>query len=358
MKYLKLFLLFFAATSFAQLDANSYTIGLPKVATIAEMNSMTGVQEGAMLYNEQLQGIYIFNGSNWGSASKTNWLITGNLDADNSNFLGTINDVKMQIRSNNLPLLEFGRRQTLGLTQNYPDYDNDDQPLVHLNGDGVTSALQFASQGASFYKPMFFTTTNGSFRFKGSSGRTDLFEFGSAGPDNDGSLEFIIGDDGNEPIIFKRYDFRGNKFYTELFRVQGSNNTVDAKPRFGININPEPQPLDSDYNNSATTGDFKMANSTLQVGGSVSTAIIRTTGNLTLTEEHYTVIITGAHNITLPNANTCSGRIYVIKNISGGNRSISPDYKNLSNSNVGTLPENRVRWLQSDGTEWQQINRN
>ncbi|PQJ19717.1 hypothetical protein [Tenacibaculum sp. SG-28] len=355
MKYLKLFLLFFTATSFAQLDANSYTIGLPKVATTAEMNSMTGVQEGAMLYNEELKGIYIFNGSNWGSASKTNWLITGNLDADDTNFLGTINDVKMQIRSNNLPMLEFGRRQTLGLTQNYPGYENNDQPLVHLNGNGVTSALQFASQGANFYKPMFFTTANGSFRLKGSSGGTDLFEIGSAGPNNDGSLEFIIGDDGGEPIIFKRYDYRLSEFYTELFRVQGSNNTVDAKPRFGININPQRETLDPDYDNSATTGDFKMANSTLQVGGSISTAIIRTTGNLTLTEEHYTVIITGAHNITLPSANTCTGRIYVIKNISGGNRTISPPFKNLNNNNNSVLNESSVRWLQSDGFDWQQI---
>ncbi len=356
MKYLNLFLLFFAVTGFAQLDANSYTMGLPKVATTAEMNSMTGAQEGAMLYNEELQGIYIFNGANWGSASKTDWLITGNLDADDSNFLGTIDDVKMQIRSNNLPMLEFGRRQTLGLVQTYPGYDNNDQPLVHVNGNGVTSALQFASQGANFYKPMFFTTSNGSFRLKGSSGGTDLFEIGSAGPENDGSLEFIIGDDGGEPIIFKRYDYRQGEFYTELFRVQGSNNTENAKPRFGININPQRETLDTDYNISATTGAFKMANSTLQVGGSVSTAIIRTTGDLNLTEDHYTVIITGAHNITLPSANTCTGRIYVIKNISGNDRTISP-YKNLSNADRTSVRDNQVRWLQSDGIEWQQINR-
>lgn len=355
MRCLNLLLLFFVATSFAQLDANSYTIGLPKVATDSEMLSMTGVQEGAMLYNEERQGIYIFNGSNWGSASKTNWLIKGNLDTDDSNFLGTINDVKMQIRSNNLPMLEFGRRQTLGLTQNYPGYENNDQPLVHLNGNGVISALQFASQGANFYKPMFFTTNNGSFRLKGSSGGTDLFEIGSAGPENDGSLEFIIGDDGAEPIIFKRYDYRRGEFYTELFRVQGSNNTENAKPRFGININAQRETLDPNYNDSATTGDFKMANSTLQVGGSVSTAIIRTSGNLILTEEHYTVIITGNSDITLPDADSCTGRIYIIKNLTNLEIPISA-YKTLTNGNSERIPPQKIRWIQSDGTDWQRVN--
>lgn len=91
---------------------------------------------------------------------------------------------------------------------------------MHLNGNGNTAALQFAASGASFYKPMFFTTANGSFRLKGSAGVTDLFEIGSDGPSNDGRLEFIIGEDGAEPIIFKRYDYRNGQFHKELFRVQ------------------------------------------------------------------------------------------------------------------------------------------
>jgi hypothetical protein len=85
----------------------------------------------------------------------TGWSVTGNTGNTNTNFLGNIDDVRMQIRSNNLPLLEFGRRQTLGLTQNYPDYTDNNQPLVHVNGDGSTAALQFAASAANFYKPMF-----------------------------------------------------------------------------------------------------------------------------------------------------------------------------------------------------------
>jgi len=283
----------------------------------------------------------------------TNWLMVGNSPTNTTSFLGTTNDRKMQIRSNNLSILEFGRRATLGLTQSFLDYDDTNQPLVHLNGNGATAALQFAASGASFYKPMFFTTTNGSFRLKGSSGVTDMFEIGSAGPDNDGRLEFIIGDDGAEPIVFKRYDYRDGKFHQELFRVQGSDNSENAKTRFGININPEHRTINTTYNDDSNNG-YAIANSTLQVNGSVSLSIIKTTGNLTLTEEHHTVILGGNHNITLPTASTCRGRMYIIKNPFGANRTIS-SYLNEKGIANTTIKKQKSLWLQSDGSDWQQI---
>jgi len=294
------------------------------------------------------------NGNNINlSAATSNWLLSGNSDAATANFIGTTNDVKMELRSNNVSMLQLGRRQTLGLTQNFPDYDDNNQPLVLLNGNGSTSALQFTAAGASFYKPMFFTTANGSFRLKGSSGITDFFEIGSAGPNNDGRLEFIIGDDGFEPIIFKRYDYRNGQFHTELFRVQGSNNTANALPRFGINVNPQQIPVDTDFDDASSS--LNAANSTLQVGGSVSVAILRTTGNLTLGEQHHTIIITGSHDLILPAANNSTGRFYIIKNSSNSNRTIS-SYRDNQNNNQNTIQSNSVCWLQSDGIDWQQIN--
>jgi len=287
--------------------------------------------------------------------SLSNWQVNGNNNLTNSSFLGHINDVKLQFRSNNLPIIEMGRRQTLGLTQNYPFYTDNNQPLVHINGNGTTSALQFASSGANFYKPMFFTTTNGSFRLKGSSGRTDLFEIGSAGPSNDGRLEFIIGDDGREPMVFKRYDYRNGQFYKELFRVQGHENSANAKTRFGININTQHIPVanDADYNQS--NAGYNIANSTFQVNGSVSKSILKTTGNLTLTEDHHTIIVNGNHLLTLPNANSCIGRIYVIKNPTN-NAIIISSYLANNGASVSTINNNSVVWLQSDGSNWQNIN--
>ena len=143
------------------------------------------------------------SGTKW--QTNTNWLISGNSGTTKDDFLGTIDDVKMSIRSNGLSMLEFGRRKTLNLTApTRNDYKDDTQPVVYLRGDGTRGALEFAAAGASFYKPMFFTVENGSFRLKGSAGGTDMFEIGSAGPDNKGRLEFIVGDDGLEPMIDRK----------------------------------------------------------------------------------------------------------------------------------------------------------
>jgi len=337
----------------AQIDAN-LLLGLTNV-TEAEMNTIQNPNTGSMLFNTTRGSIFGFNGTNWDEvlSAGVGWNSNGNTNINpNTDFLGTIDDVKMEIRSNNLPMLQFGRRQTLGLTQIYRDYTDNNQPLVYVNGNGNTAAIQFAAAGANFYKPMFFTTPNGSFRLKGSAGITDFFEIGSAGPNNDGRLEFIIGDDGAEPIIFKRFDYRAGQFHTELFRVQASSNTANAKPRFGININPQRVAIDSEYDDGS--GSFTVANSTFQVNGSVSKSILTTTGNLTLTEDHHSIILGGNHRITLPNANTCIGRIYIIKNTRNNNTSIS-NYRNERGGNDNRVDGRSVLWLQSDGNNWQQI---
>lgn len=350
--YISLFLVFsLHFYSFSQIDADS-VMGVPTVIDNAEMISVTGANIGSIVYNIAQRGIFMFDGTTWISTSGNNWLTSGNSGTNNTNFLGTIDNVRMQIRSNNLPLLEFGTRATLNLVQGFPDYTDGNQPLVHLNGNGNISALQFAASGANFYKPMFFTTPNGSFRLKGSSGGTDLFEIGSGGPANDGRLDIIIGDDGAEPITFKRFDYR-NQSYRELFRVQGNGDIADAKTRFGININPTYIPVTADYNDSQA--GLNIANSTFQVEGSISKSIQTMSADFTLTEDHHTIIVNTAVTITLPTANSCSGRVYVIKNTSGGVLTIS-SYLDTGNSSQTSFNED-ILWLQSDGTNWQQINR-
>lgn len=350
-KIFAFFVLLTSFNSYAQLD-ETMVMGIP-TGTTAEINAVTPEEEGAIVYNSETKKIMVYTDSGWVNTSNSdtdNWLTTGNSGATDANFLGTSDDVKMQIRSNNLSMLEFGRRETLGLYQDYPGYTDNDQPLVYLNGNGSISALQFAASGASFYKPMFYTTLNGNFRLKGATGGTDLFEIGSAGPDNKGLLEFIIGDDGAEPIIFKRYNYY-DKTLKELFRVQGSDNVSGAKPRFGINLNPIGIPIDGTYN-TADAGNI--ANSTFQVNGSVSKSIFTTLGNLELNEDYHTIILGGDHTISLPTASTCNGRIYVIKNSNAVSTSISA-YLNEQGTSATTIVSHSLLWIQSDGTSWQQI---
>ncbi|TPN83056.1 hypothetical protein [Aquimarina algicola] len=330
----KLFFLLTLLPLFALAQLDEYSVmGVPTASTLAEMNAVTAAQTGSIVYNLETNIIYVFNGTAWVSTSNNNWLINGNTGLPSTSFLGHTDDVRMEIRSNNLPLLQFGRRETLGLVQGFTDYTDRDQPMVYVNGNGSTAALQFAAAGASFYKPMFFTNSDGNFRLKGSAAGTDFFEIGSRGTSNQGELEFIIGDDGLEPFVFKRFDYR-DQTLKELMRIQGSADAQNARPRVGIN-----------------TG--ALANSTLQVNGSVAKSIITAPGGgFNLDETHHTVIINNTStSINLPNAGQSNGRIYVLKNTTGADRTIS-SYRNLSNSGQNTVPANSIIWLQSDGSNW------
>jgi hypothetical protein len=284
-----------------------------------------------------------WNGTTWvpaNEASSINWLLAGNGNAVyGTSFLGTLNDVPLTLRSNNTPMLEVGRRQSLGLwdassTGLFP-YNQANASVMYVRGAGGTSALQFEASGAEFYKPILFTDADGNFTIRGSSAGTDFFELGSSGGSaNNGRFTFTIGDDGDEPIIFNKYNYAPAANYVEMMRLQGTglNNSV----RVGINTN------------------GAVANSTFQVVGSVTKSIITTGANITLNETHYTVILTSNATVTLPAANTCTGRIYVIKKTATGNATIS-NYIDNSGTASTTLQRNAYQ-LQSDGTNWQRIN--
>ncbi len=300
-------------------------------------NSPIGLAQQGAIIGQVLK----WNGTTWlpgTEAAALNWLITGNGNAVyNSSFLGTLNDVPLTLRSNNTAMLEVGRRQSLGLldltnTGLFP-YNQANASVMYVRGTAGNSVLQFESSGAAFYKPIFFTDSDGNFMMRGSSAGTDFFELGSSGAGNAGRLSFTIGDDGDEPIVFNKYNYLPVATI-EMMRLQGTglNNSV----RVGINVN------------------GVTANSTLQVIGSVSNAITTTAANFTLNETHHTIIVTANVNITLPAANTCTGRIYIVKKTTNGNSTLSNYIDN--NGAATTNLQRGVYQLQSDGTNWQRIN--
>ncbi|MCW5517611.1 hypothetical protein J1G40_15230, partial [Muriicola sp. Z0-33] len=95
--------------------------------------------------------------------------------------------------------------------------------------------------------------------------------------------------------------------------------------------------------------------STLATGGSFATAIETTTGNTSLDENDHTVILGGNHTINLPNASNCQGRVYIIKNPTLNITTIDNYIDNTGAGSVN-IQASSVLWLQSDGTNWQQIN--
>ena len=97
--------------------------------------------------------------------------------------------------------------------------------------------------------------------------------------------------------------------------------------------------------------------STLHNNGSISLPIRGVTASTTLTESDYTVVKTSGANITitLPAANTCKGRVYVIKKPNNGTLTISPSGGDqIDNAaNVSLNSGSRVSYtIQSDGDNW------
>jgi hypothetical protein len=100
--------------------------------------------------------------------------------------------------------------------------------------------------------------------------------------------------------------------------------------------------------------------STLQVGGSVGTAIVTKTASYTASGNDYTILCnntTGPITIALPTAVGCAGRIYVIKKISpAGNTVTVAGYSGAETIDGNTTFALSTQYsnvmIQSDGTGW------
>lgn len=109
------------------------------------------------------------------------------------------------------------------------------------------------------------------------------------------------------------------------------------------------------------------ANSTMQVNGSVSMAIISKNGDYTATVNDNTILANttgGAITITLPTATTIAGRIYTIKKVGNGgiNNKLTISTSGgalIDGDNVGYTIYNDWTFvtLQTDGTDWFVIKR-
>jgi len=277
--------------------------------------------------NNVIPGYYYWSGTAWiaftnSAASSTAWTLGGNTGVTTSNFVGTGDDKALIFKSNNQSFLEFGNRGTLGLTQGYADYDNASEKVSY-----VRSALQFEAAGASFYKPKMWTDTNGNFRVKGSSAGTDYFEFGSTGTSNSGGFEFVIGDDGDEPILFKSYHYINGM--SEIMRLQSGRVSVGSNAFDATN--PEKLLIDAGTTSSYNlmTGKGSIDNY-LQInvkngsaGGSASSDIVASSNNGTESVNYIDMGInsSGYTNNSLPvlgGANTAylysTGNDFVIGN--------------------------------------------
>lgn len=289
--------------SYSQIEAN-LLLGLTS-ATTTEMNAITGPLEGTILYNATEKRMYLYNASLWEKIPDITDLLPATYTPGSILFANNLG----ALEEDNDQLFWDSTNNRLGVGTETPD-----------NKMQVTGAIRSAG----------LLNSNGnagepSYRF------TDDTDTGMYSK-NANELSFTVGD--NEALRLDRYTT--------------TKTQVLISERLGIGFDlPE---------NLAYTGVD--THSTLEVKGSVAAAIDITTGDLTLDDTHHTIILGGAHNITLPVANTCKGRIYIIKNpllFGIGITANISTYKSLLGLDVSLILSQKTIWLQSDGTNWQQI---
>lgn len=117
----------------------------------------------------------------------------------------------------------------------------------------------------------------------------------------------------------------------------------------------------TEYARFTNTGNFGIGitapTSTLHVNGSIANSITVISGDLTLNQTHKTVIIPlgSTFTVTLPAASGISGRVYTIVNNTGGSKSLTVNYIDLTGNTVNTINAASSIEVQSDGTNWYQI---
>ncbi|MBT8281125.1 MAG: collagen-like protein, partial [Muriicola sp.] len=137
-----------------------------------------------------------------------------------------------------------------------------------------------------------------------------------------------------------------------LINLATDNLTQDAETRtYDMNT----------QNLGFTNGSVGIGTSTptsrLSTAGSFSSPIRSTAVNTNLGIDDFTLIMTVKDLIiTLPAASTCSGRIYVLKNIANGNNNTNISFLDKKGEPETKIDKEKTIWLQSDGSNWQLIN--
>lgn len=266
-----------------ELESDNQGLLFPRITDTNLINGLAPPDGMVIFYQPSHQLMVRANGY-WNALTSSaalaaTWKTTGNAGTDTLvNFIGTTDDKPLFLKSNSSTYMSMGRRQSLGLTQAYTDYNDNDENVTLLR-----SALQFDAPGANLYKPKIFVDANGNLRFKGSAAGNDYIEFGAFGTSNAGGFELIVGDEGDEPILFKNYN--STTGLSEMLRVQSGRMSVGGGSFNGTN--PEKLLVDagttSSYNLIGAKGSI---NNYLQIniqnksgGNTASSDVVATANN-------------------------------------------------------------------------------
>ncbi|WP_298488590.1 hypothetical protein [uncultured Maribacter sp.] len=385
--------------SLLELESDSKVLVISRMSE-AQILALTPLQ-GAMVYNTDASCIFYFDGSNWnnlcegGSTGAISWgnitgtitdqadlvtelqnyvdlttaqniagektltekftVNTGDTSAQIAEFLGRVKGENAVDPEDFITKFQLDTLSTTGsATTTWADItgdivDNTDLTTELANYVNLTTAQNVAGEKTLTEK---FTVNTGDTsaqiaeflgRVKGENGTEDE-DFATMQQLNAVSAGALTGTPGS---IFFADD------YTEP--------TVDNANLFWDEDNKQLRVGD----NSPPSGTNELT--TLNLQGSISTPIGYPT---TLTEEHHTTIIDWSTWVTLPNPETCVGRIYIIKTSELNKNNPSETTRVRIRNNAGynasyydtgsveryEFPPGTVTQIQSSGTRWEQIN--
>lgn len=217
-----------------ELESDNQGLLFPRITDTSLINSLSP-PDGMVIFHQPSKQLMIRSNGHWNALASSaalaaTWKTTGNAGTDTTvNFIGTTDDKPLFLKSNSSTYMSMGRRQSLGLTQSYTDYNDNNEKVTLLR-----SALQFEAPGANLYKPKIFIDANGNLRFKASAAGTDYVEFGAFGTSNSGGFEIITGDEGDEPVLFRSYNST-TATTSEMLRVQSGRMSLGGGSFDGTN---------------------------------------------------------------------------------------------------------------------------
>lgn len=321
--------LFFAATS-AQIDPG-LVLELSK-GTTAEINAIPGPSTGLVLYNTNDKAIYQYDGSSWVIVGQTG-------PAGPQGPIGLTGPTGATGAT--------GTQGPIGLTGPTGETGTAG-PQGPTGLTGPTGPQGIAGDPATDDQTLSTNSAAGNISISGGNTVTLNVNDADANPLNEIQTLTLVG--RNLSIS----GTGGNTVTLPVLINLSTDNLTQAAESRTYNMNNQ----NLGFTNGKVGVGTTAPTSSLEVAGSFSTPIRSTAVNTTLGLNDFTLIMTAKDLIiTLPAANTCQGRIYVLKNMGGGNNFTNINYLDEQGATETKLGKNITFWLQSDGTNWQYINK-
>lgn len=266
------------------------------------------------------------------NAPDSNWSLYGNSSTDPTlNWLGTNDDQDLQIRTNGRNRIRVKSSSVanpvVGIGTNFPNPNlvpGFSSGVLHIHDGGTTTFSQLILSSSSLVV----------------GNRSGVLNFAATSAINErrtGSIEsYLTADNG---LLGASNKISGDlRLFTNNQNVLTERMRIDAAGNVGVNI-------------VAPT-------SNMHVGGAIALPYndVNAGTPFILTNAHYTVFVNnGVGSITLPDATTCLGRVYILLGANGiGNKTINFTgaqvlYDNVTNANITRVRANERFQIQSIG---------